>query len=513
MSVFATLVARRPTIAPGQSLQLVWAVCDPDRIAESANFTLLVNGRSVPLDADGHHRAEVAALPGHGALEITSAQLGDGLSEVELDALYRTGSTIDVQLMGFYNRRDHAPGLNLYTSTPAHIRVAAEPSVGLSFTDDSSAPITRALWKEPYNLVVALSNYETRDITCQINATEREPDTGASRPLEPHRVTLSRNSTQRVPVRVPPQDWTWITAEQVTGPMSKRFVYDVEVTGTDGFGNPIDRRPGAIGIEVAVSDEKQAWGATAMTNFWWGLVDEVLAFIIPEAEYLHITSTVHHGGAAIAEALAEDPPSPDKEYAKPDHLVLPNELPKSSHMPHYTTLTRMAWEIPYRRDHLFVIESKVLGAYEAQDEAAEKKLVGQYLDELTALGRCYRTMVDAMEPALEELAKHGVACCKLPARVDQLLAHLQLGEMPNLKTKRWEKPAEHTAEIARFARGLQRLDPDDLDVRRLLRQVMIATGRAIQGTIRQSMLHYARIRPDYFPAPHKVLKLTTLTHR
>ncbi|AWN15357.1 hypothetical protein [Salinisphaera sp. LB1] len=512
----ATLGSSRRFIPPGGDFAIALAVCDPDGddSGTSLEYSVSVNGITSISDRS------VGTLPFHTSL--SRHDLLNGLPTYIQDALNRSETIINVQASLYVPGELPFPGpgggRRIYLlegwSNTVHIQVGEPGSLeDIHFLDQHGDIIHHAAnWNEPYFLAFSVPNPENSPVTYELTVSEQDVGgDGTWTPIVsgPEAIHLEPRSSGVHRVRISKKDWHWMTAEIVTGPESKRYRYRVEVSGHDAYGNPLTSAPREAMIHVRVPDHKWVWGFSAVAQLGWSVTDLALSFI-PFLRWTAITAAVHEISAAAMEAIAEDPPDPDKEYSKPTKPDLPASLSGvPSAFVHYTALAEITREIAVRRQHLFAVEAKILGAIEAKDTKAEKKLVEQYANELGQIGKRYREMVDHLEPAMKEHVSAGTFD---PANTAKVVAAAALREMGSPLLKK-NLPNSDFAEIAKKIHELENqldasskqlaitvpdLQPAPENIAQTMRKAVLMLGRAIQATVSDSMGRYLLINPEYF---------------
>ena len=404
-----------PVITPGETFDVVWAVCadagDPPAPPVTRLSLSLAGTPLFPVAADsGAPRI----------IRIDRARLGAAAAGFYRQRALQAISTVVTLADGRVLMADARVRVllpSLAGAVLAFTGPATRPSVGSHYPGD----VRLARWKEAYTVAVDMVNplgFAQVTLTLSLNEVEneRERPTGVvtnvpawtPTPVRMHIGTLAPGETRALnfdPTFL--KDWTWLLDNVwiVNGPVVRGFTYHVRLTGTDEFGNVYPAADSSqIRVEVEVSAEKLSNQMSAA-----GLM--VLAGVLMVAGIV-LTSAKVAAGVAQAAArgfgmAAKDPPDPDPAFRKrikPPQPRLDREFARDPRVPRLRSWLEAAQQGSASRLALYEIEAKVLGALQAQDRKAEQLQVGDFVAQagvMLAAATKLRTTASAVARELE----------------------------------------------------------------------------------------------------------------
>lgn len=308
------------TVVPGQPISVRWALRrTSDTYAFNADLKagviaqVLIDGllayTSPPTPVDPSAEQTIAPQ------EALLADFSPSLEKV----VYKTGyHPVSLHLRGIANNYWLASQLQEV------VRVRRE-------TIDSSwwewiSPLHQELeWKTSYSMTGRLVNKSAWGLmsTAYLTLTDTGYDGASLSTLGP---TGLMNLGTKVPLVSAPitKDWAWFVkgAHFPKGPRHKSFVYVVEFTFLDNYGNSYEAVASSeVSVRVSVSDKKLAAFAVA-----WGLTVTAAGFALAGAAAaatiiggiaaapLFATAAGFYAAALIAYVVANDPPEPDERF-------------------------------------------------------------------------------------------------------------------------------------------------------------------------------------------------------
>jgi hypothetical protein len=498
------------TIYPGQEFNLIWAVCagPGEPPPQRQTVTLTLDNHSVfRLDDSDEDQPGGSRSPATmGTLHVDRARLERaGL----LPEFYRgsTARTAGIRARSGTSSLSGTSQFHVSGSVAAPAILFTAPPAASAFPH-YPGDVRAALWKEPYTCVIDVQNRALTDVVFALTLREAENTRdalGAATdvlatalvPLETQTATLRPNEHQMVSFSPITKQWVWLTAAiwTATGPTLRGFTYDVAVTATDELGNLLG---GALSpqirVEVSVSSEKINFQIAAIALSITAAVLAIAGAFWPPLEG---AGAVAYAGATAFGASALDPPVPDPDFKTPAPWQLPAWL---AYLDNHPAKALAAWlraviELAARRQRMYAVEAKVLGALQGKDPVAEKMQVEDYTAELHELVRLYQDMVANLNAAAVEVRDHGATA--------EALADMLADAQQRAVSGAWRLPGAEPFEQAGvettgLTEVVARLGLGDLDVRKALGAVTQAAGRSAKLTAEDAVRRYALIRPEYF---------------
>jgi len=189
--------------------------------------------------------------------------------------------------------------------------------------------------------------------------------------------------------------WEWFLTfvDSINGETSKLFGYIVEISITDNFQNTYPNFvSSATSVRVTVSDQKLnaahggeiafaewvTFSALAIATSWIPGVGAAFGALASAA-------LATNGGLSN---IAKDPPEPDPRYREPVTVAAPKIESALQALPQFKALARffeLSQWIVNSVDALGQIESRLLGAKEAEDKIAYSRQKASYVDVLATI--------------------------------------------------------------------------------------------------------------------------------
>jgi hypothetical protein len=404
------------TISPGQSFNLVWAVCrdadDPPPPAATSVFVswgvlrlfpLLGSDRGAPTTIN----IDRARL---GAAAAVGLYRGRGPQTLSVTVALTDGRTL-TSAANFRVRND------TFAFGPITFTGPSMTAASSGITSPYPGDVRLARWKTPYVVALDVRNPISATATLTLSLLEVEnqrerltnvvtnlPD-GTPTPVRMTMLTLAPGETRAVSFLPFLKDWRWIQDGLwiAIDTVVRGFTYDVRFTATDEFGNFYPEAvSAAIRVEVEVSGEKiSQQQAAAGTMIFAGVLAVAGLFWPPSAA----AASIFVGVAAGLGAAAKDPPEPDPNFQKRVKMTMPkppDEL-KGAGVEQFRVWLEAAQRIAVRRQGMFLIEAKILGAMKAKNKRGEQVQVGDYIQAVQQLSADAELLRASYAPAAKEL--------------------------------------------------------------------------------------------------------------
>jgi len=391
----------------------------------------------------------------------------------------------------------------VFGSGPATFTGPAMTAASSGIPSPYPGDVRLARWKVPYTVVVDVRNPISATATLTLSLFEVEnlrerltgvvtnmPD-GTPTSVRMSMLTLAAGETRSVSFTPPfTKDWRWIldAVWVVVGPVLRGFTYDVRFTATDEFGNFYPEAiSAAIRVEVEVSAEKIGLQMAAAGTMILAGVAAVAGILWPPA--------LAAAGALVAVAAglgaaAKDPPEPDPNFQKRIKITLPklpDELKAVAGIEQFRAWLDAAQRIAARRQAMFLIEARILGAMKAKNRRWEQVQVGDYIQAVQQLTADAERMRASYAPAAKEL----LAQVKLEEWRSQLKAWGEGQPPPDaLKELAQKLPAELLGSIGEV---LKSVEAEQFDLEKLLAQITRHTGDWVSEHVRDYAAQYLEI--------------------
>lgn len=503
-----TLSLSETLLVPGESFLVIWMLCH-DRGGPPltpATVELRLDDRlAFPIETADGSRPGGADRPALGGVIRVDRDRLAAAGLVPAD-FYRLAGNVRISLQAHSGPSTFSQNRLLPVAGTAapHIQFTSPEAVRVA----SGGERRTVRWNEPYSCGLRITSSERIRMDPFLTLTEREAfGTEPATLVGTQSVALLSGASQNVVFPIPAKRWQWLVDQVWTsiGPFQKAFDYQVALSGADEFGNPVAGSPPVMTVWVEVPQEKRELAVAAMYTFAVAVgldISAAIAVEIPIAAAVLIAAAVAaHVTAEGLGSAALDPPSPDPDYATAAKLTLPDACQKLQSFPlkAFGTWLRAACELAARRNHLYAIEAKVLGAVQAADTKHDSARADEYAAELATIAALYQEMAAVVNAAAKELADHGITSERLEGGLAVAQAQALTGN--------WSKEAQALAkggiDLDLLARAVANRTPEQLDLRKAMWSATVALGRCIRAMTDDAIRRYVAVRPQYFDrGPH-----------
>jgi hypothetical protein len=480
------VISPRAVLEPGQPFTVDWALC-----AGGNEIVPAVLGVELVLPDGSTVSDPPAGLTG--SINVNPGILGDRAAVV-----YRAGSLLLVLRLATADSRVFV--------TDVPYRVYVPTPVILSFSSPATRPrlpgpypgdVRVAPWRTAYVVSCAVQSqlhFVTSNVDAVLFEVEAQRDALGAITGDPDgafervsSVSMEFEPAVSAAVAFPAitksfvwlSDSTWL----LTGPVLRGFLYRVEATATDVFGNrSAASSSGILRVEVEPSTEKENAAMAALR----AMAAAAVAYILfaPAGEALRNLAN-GHGRQAL------DPPEPDRSFQELVKLQQPPDY--SDVAERFPTLGKwlgVMQSAVFARDAMTAVEAKILGAIEAQDLKAEALQVNYYRKFAAALLDSTTRAKELAAAAAAEFVNQAQGA-DLPARLRAVQQGYVDVELDATLQKLF--PSAGAAALARILGAIRGTAQGDLDLVVLLVSVTDAAASAASAAVRDAAERYAEL--------------------